>query len=64
MKQLRASCQLPAAPPPRKHSLKNEVRDFANEVVGKPVFLVCNSVGGVAGLQTGVDAPNEVGMTM
>lgn len=37
-----------------------QVRDFANEVVGKPVFLVCNSVGGVAGLQAGVDAPKEV----
>lgn len=37
-----------------------QVRDFATEVVGKPIFLVCNSVGGVAGLQAGVDAPEQV----
>lgn len=38
----------------------NQVRDFAAEVVGKPVFLVCNSVGGIAGLQAGTDAPDQV----
>ncbi|CBJ33720.1 conserved unknown protein [Ectocarpus siliculosus] len=37
-----------------------QLRDFATEVVGKPVFMVCNSVGGVAGLQAGVDAPEQV----
>lgn len=41
-------------------SLIIQVQDFANEVVGNPVFLVCNSVGGVAGLQAGVDAPEQV----
>lgn len=48
-------------PPPPKFSVPNQqVRDFASEVVGKPVFLVCNSVGGLAGLQAGVDAPEQV----
>lgn len=37
-----------------------QVRDFAKEIVGKPVFLVCNSVGGVAGLQAGVDDAEQV----
>eukprot|EP00752_Nemacystus_decipiens_P009979 g8899.t1 len=37
-----------------------QLRDFATEVVGKPVFMVCNSVGGLAGLQAGVDAPEQV----
>ncbi|CAN0380461.1 unnamed protein product, partial [Ectocarpus sp. 8 AP-2014] len=37
-----------------------QLRDFATEVVGRPVFMVCNSVGGVAGLQAGVDAPEQV----
>lgn len=40
--------------------MTNKLRDFATEVVGKPVFMVCNSVGGVAGLQAGVDAPEQV----
>lgn len=39
---------------------QQKLRDFATEVVGKPVFLVCNSVGGLAGLQAGVDAPEQV----
>ncbi|CAN0084889.1 unnamed protein product, partial [Scytosiphon promiscuus] len=38
----------------------DQLRDFASEVVGQPVFLVCNSVGGLAGLQAGVDAPDQV----
>lgn len=37
-----------------------QVLDFAKEVVGDKVFLVCNSVGGVVGLQAGVDANDEV----
>ena len=37
-----------------------QVQEFAKEVIGKPVFIVCNSVGGVAGLQAGVDAPDQV----
>lgn len=39
----------------------SKVLDFAKEVVGDKVFLVCNSVGGVVGLQAGVDANDEVG---
>ena len=33
--------------------------DFAREVAGGPVLLVCNSVGGVAGLQAAVDGGDE-----
>ena len=34
-----------------------QLEDFMDEVVGGPAFLACNSVGGVAGLQTAVNAP-------
>lgn len=37
-----------------------QVLDFAKEVAGDKVFLVCNSVGGLVGLQAGVDAPDQV----
>ena len=29
------------------------IQDFIGEVVGEPSFIMCNSVGGVAGLQAG-----------
>lgn len=38
------------------------MQDFAKEVIGKPVFVVCNSVGGVVGLQAGVNAPEQVNL--
>lgn len=37
-----------------------QVLEFAKEVVGDKVFIVCNSVGGVAGLQAGIDNPDQV----
>lgn len=47
-------------PPPHCHVRVSKVLDFAKEVVGEKVFLVCNSVGGVAGLQAGVDGSDQV----
>ncbi|KAG5181483.1 Alpha/Beta hydrolase protein [Tribonema minus] len=39
----------------------DQLVDFAREVVGKPVFIVCNSVGGCAGLQAAkVGGPSAV----
>ena len=32
-----------------------QIRAFCEEVVGEPAFVMCNSVGGVAGLQAAVD---------
>ena len=37
-----------------------QIGDFIDEVVGEPAFVACNSVGGVAGLQVAVDAPEKV----
>ena len=37
-----------------------QLQDFITEVVGEPSFIMCNSVGGVAGLQAAVDAPGNV----
>ena len=37
-----------------------QLEDFMDEVVGGPAFLACNSVGGVAGLATAVNAPEKV----
>lgn len=37
-----------------------QLRAFASEVVGEPAFIMCNSVGGVAGLQAAVDDPSLV----
>ena len=37
-----------------------QLRAFAAEVVGEPAFIMCNSVGGVAGLQAAVDDPSLV----
>ena len=31
-----------------------------DDVVGAPAFVACNSVGGVAGLQAAVDAPEKI----
>jgi pimeloyl-ACP methyl ester carboxylesterase len=38
----------------------DQTRDFINEVVGEPCVLVCNSVGGVVGLNTAVKYPETV----
>jgi len=37
-----------------------QICDFVDDVVGAPAFVACNSVGGVAGLQAAVDAPEKV----
>jgi len=37
-----------------------QIEDFMDDVCGGPCFLACNSVGGVAGLQTAVNAPDKV----
>ena len=34
-----------------------QLNAFIEEIVGEPAFIMCNSVGGVAGLQAAVDAP-------
>lgn len=50
--------------PPPNHPLpytfetwSQQIRDFCREVIGQPVFLVGNSIGGVAVMQAAVDAP-------
>jgi|TARA_B100000683_G_scaffold205533_2_gene199199 pimeloyl-ACP methyl ester carboxylesterase len=37
-----------------------QICDFVDDVVGAPAFVACNSVGGVAGLQAAVDAPEKI----
>lgn len=37
-----------------------QLQDFIVEKVGEPAFLSCNSVGGIAGLQTAKDSPQLV----
>ncbi|GAB4815280.1 hypothetical protein N2152v2_002326 [Parachlorella kessleri] len=37
-----------------------QLQDFIVEKVGEPAFITCNSVGGLAGLQTALDAPQLV----
>lgn len=37
-----------------------QLQTFITEVVGEPSFIMCNSVGGVAGLQAAVDGPDNV----
>tara|TARA_B100000287_G_scaffold21362_1_gene21136 strand:- start:1036 stop:2127 length:1092 start_codon:yes stop_codon:yes gene_type:complete len=37
-----------------------QICDFVDDVVGVPAFVACNSVGGVAGLQAAVDAPEKI----
>lgn len=37
-----------------------QIADFCREVVGEPVFLVGNSIGCIAALQTAVDCPDRV----
>ncbi|CAL57930.1 Alpha/beta hydrolase fold-1 [Ostreococcus tauri] len=37
-----------------------QILHFVDEIVGEPAFVACNSVGGVAGLQAAVDAPEKV----
>jgi pimeloyl-ACP methyl ester carboxylesterase len=37
-----------------------QIVDFVDEVVGEASFVACNSVGGVAGLQSAVDAPEKI----
>lgn len=38
----------------------SQLTDFIRDVVGEPSFLVANSVGGIASLQSAVDAPQHV----
>ncbi|KAK9814391.1 hypothetical protein WJX72_005098 [[Myrmecia] bisecta] len=37
-----------------------QLSDFIESVIREPVFLICNSVGGLAGLQAAVYQPNQV----
>ena len=37
-----------------------QLQSFIDEVVGEPAFIMCNSVGSVAGLQAAVDKPSNV----
>lgn len=55
------SCPLTASLRLTRAAGRCQVLDFAKEVVGDKVFLVCNSVGGLAGLQAGLDKPDQVG---
>lgn len=36
-----------------------QLNAFIEEIVGEPAFIMCNSVGGVAGLQAAVDKPSS-----
>ncbi|KAK9802832.1 hypothetical protein WJX73_004149 [Symbiochloris irregularis] len=56
-------------PDPRKvaarslYSFENWAKQllaFIDQVVGEPAFIICNSVGGLAGLQAAVDDPSKV----
>ncbi|EFJ52272.1 hypothetical protein VOLCADRAFT_55777, partial [Volvox carteri f. nagariensis] len=52
-----------SAPPNSLYCFDNwgeQLTDFIQQKVGEPAFVVCNSVGGLAGLQASISAPHLV----